>query len=80
MRSGECDVVSLYLLCCSVNGSVCFVCCMFGETIRNMFRCVYYFVVGYDGVVKCGWRCSIGYTMCGLPKNVCVVPVVPVSA
>ena len=28
MRSGECDVVSLYVLCCSVNGSVCFVCFM----------------------------------------------------
>ena len=26
MRSGECDVVSLYILCLSVNGSVCFVC------------------------------------------------------
>ena len=26
MRSGECDVVSLYVLCCSVNGSVCFLC------------------------------------------------------
>ena len=24
--NGECDVVSLYVLCCSVNGSVCFVC------------------------------------------------------
>ena len=23
MRSGECDVVSLYVLCCSVNGSLC---------------------------------------------------------
>ena len=32
-----------------------------------------------DGVVKCGWRCSIGYTIYGLPKNVCVVPVVPVN-
>ena len=44
LRSSECDVVSLYVLCCSVNGSVCFVCCLldsvcelFGETIRNMF-------------------------------------------
>ena len=26
MRSGECNVVSLYLLCSPVNGSVCFVC------------------------------------------------------
>ena len=62
LRSGECNVVSLYVLCCPVNGSVCFVCCvfdgvceLFGETIRNMFGCVFYFVV-----VVCGWRCSIG--------------------
>ena len=26
MRSGECNVVSLYVLCYPVNGSVCFVC------------------------------------------------------
>ena len=26
MRSGGCDVVSLYVLCCSINGHVCFVC------------------------------------------------------
>ena len=25
----ECNVVSLYVLCCPVDGSVCFVCCMF---------------------------------------------------
>ena len=29
MRSGECDVVSLYVVCCPVNGSVCFVCWVF---------------------------------------------------
>ena len=44
LRSSECDVVSMYVLCCSISGSVCFVCCvfdsvceLFGETIRNMF-------------------------------------------
>ena len=36
------------------------VCELFGETIRNMFGCVCYFVVESDGVVVCGWRCSIG--------------------
>ena len=41
--------------------------------------CVFYFVVEcYGLVVKCGWRCSVGYTMYGLPKNVCGVPVIPV--
>ena len=29
MRSGECNVVSLHVLCCPVNGYVCFVCCVF---------------------------------------------------
>ena len=28
LRSSECDVVSLYVVCCSVNVSVCFVCCV----------------------------------------------------
>ena len=54
MRSSECDVVSLY----PVNVSVCFVCCvldsvceLFGETIRNVFGCSYYFVVECYGCV-----------------------------
>ena len=29
LRSSECGVVFLYVLCCSVNGSVCIVCCVF---------------------------------------------------
>ena len=44
LRSGECNVVSLHVLCCLVKGSVCFVCCVFdgvcelsGETLR--IRC-----------------------------------------
>ena len=68
MRSGECNVVSLYVLGCSVNGSVCFVCCvfdsvceLFDETIRNMFGCVCYLVVDIVMELLCvGWRCSIG--------------------
>ena len=32
---------------------------MFDETIRNMFGCVYYFVVECDGLVECGWRWSV---------------------
>ena len=52
LRSSECDVVSLYVVCCSVNVSVSFVCCvldsvceLFGETILNVFGCSCYFVV-----------------------------------
>ena len=29
LRSSKCDVVTLYVVCCPVNGSVCFVCCLF---------------------------------------------------
>ena len=46
LNCGECHVLSVYVLCCSVNGSVGFVCCvsdsvweLVGETIRNMFGC-----------------------------------------
>ena len=58
LSCGECDVISFYLMCCSVNGSVCLVCCvfysvceLFGETIRNMFGCGCYFVVECYGSV-----------------------------
>ena len=58
LRSSECDVVSLYVVCCSVNVSVCFVCCvfdsvceLFGETIRNVFGCSCYLVVECYGCV-----------------------------
>ena len=75
MRSGECYVVSLYDLCCPVNGYVCFVCCvfdgvceLFGDPIRNMFGCVCYFIVECDGVVVC-WRCSIECVCCACDPN-----------
>ena len=58
LRSSKCDVVSLYVVCCSVNVSVCFVCCVFdsvcellGETIRNVFGCSCYVVVECYGSV-----------------------------
>ena len=66
LSCGECNVISLYVLCCSVNGPTCLVCCVFdsvlevfGETLRKMFGCVYYFVVEYYGSVECGWGCSV---------------------
>ena len=58
LRSSECDVVSLYVVCRSVNVSVCFVCCvfdivceLFGETIRNVFGCSCNVVVECYGCV-----------------------------
>ena len=35
MRNSECDVVSLYVVCCSVNVFVCFVCCMLDSGCDN---------------------------------------------
>ena len=61
--------------CVSMCSTVLFI----GETIRNMFGCGCYFVSECYGVVLCDWRCSIGYTVYGLPKSVCVVPVIPMS-
>ena len=51
-----CRCVWLCFVCCVFDG----ICELFGETIRNMFGCVCYFVVEGDRVVVCGWRCAIG--------------------
>ena len=37
LRSGECNVVSVYGLCCPVNGSVCFACCVFVNCLVKQF-------------------------------------------
>ena len=36
LESSECDVVSLYVVCCSVNVSVCFVCCVL-DSVCELF-------------------------------------------
>ena len=57
----KCDLIFLYGVCCSVNGSVCFVCCVFVNCLlKQLAICVCYFIVECNGVVKCVWRCSIG--------------------
>ena len=67
-----CSAVTVECFVPVLHGCVWYVCCyvgkkallqclfLFGEIIRNMFWCVCYFVVECDGVVECGWRCSIG--------------------
>ena len=37
LNCSECDVISLYFLCCSVNGSVCLVCCVFVNRLVKQF-------------------------------------------
>ena len=34
---GECNVISLYFMCCSINGSVCLVCCVFVNCLVEKF-------------------------------------------
>ena len=63
-------------LCCSVNGSVCLVCELFGETIRNVVGCGCCFVAECYVCVWCGLRCSVGETVYGLPHNGRGVPVI----
>ena len=46
LRSGECDVVFLYVSGCSVNESVCFVCCVFVNCLVKQFTI-------YLGVLFC---------------------------
>ena len=53
-------------------------CELFGDTIRNMFGYGCCFVVECYGSHWCVWMCSVGYTVYGLPKNVRIVPVIPV--
>ena len=61
LRSGECNVVSLYVLCCPVNGSVCFVCCVFDGVfvilLLNVMELLY--VVRMPGLPKNGKRAHI---------------------
>ena len=53
------NLIHTSTMCCSVNGSVCLlncvfvncVCELFGETIRNVFGCGCYFVVECNGSV-----------------------------
>ena len=64
IASWTCKVVSVMLypcMFCVVNGSVCFVCCMFVNCLLKQFAiCLGVFVIECDGVVKCGWKLYIG--------------------
>ena len=38
LRSSECNVVSLYVVCCFVNVSVCFVCCVLDSVVNCLVK------------------------------------------
>ena len=55
------DVISLYFMCCSVDGPVCLVCCgsnsiceLFGETICYIFGCCCYLLLNVLEVFSVG--------------------------
>ena len=59
--------IDLFVLC--VACLTVFVNCL----VKQLAICLGMFVVECDGAVKCGRRCSIGQTMHGIPKNMCVL-------
>ena len=66
MRSGECNVVSLYVLCCPVNGSVCFVCCVFVICLVKPFAiCLGVFVILLLNVMEL--LCMVGGALLDRP-------------
>ena len=77
---GAFNVISLYFVCCSVNGYVCLVCYvsdsvseLFAETIRNIFGVGYYFIVKCFGGVLLDIPWMVFQIM-----RVLFVPVIPV--
>ena len=40
LSCGECNVIDMYFMCCSVNGSVCLVCCVF-DSVCELFGEIY---------------------------------------
>ena len=51
LRSSECDAVSLYVVCCSVNLSVCFVYCLVKQFAMCLGVVAIYFAVECYGCV-----------------------------
>ena len=69
-------------MCCSVNGFVCLVCCMFdsvcelfGESICNTFGCGWYFVVESSEVYVCCSECNVVSNECNEPTSFLVQPI-----
>ena len=80
---GECIVISLYFLCCSVNGSVCLVCCVFVNCLGKQFAIsldvVVILLLNFTKVLSVG---GVGSTLldrpCRVFQRMYVVPVIPV--
>ena len=47
------SVISMYVLCCPVNGSVCFVCCVFvNDLVKQFAICLGVFVILLLNVIE----------------------------
>ena len=44
LSCGECNVISFYFMCCSVNGSVCLLCCVFDTVCELLFALLMLFL------------------------------------
>ena len=82
LRNSECDVVSLYVVFCSANVSVCFVCCVFVNGLVKQFAMCFGVVAilllnGMDVFSVCGD--ALLDRPCMVFQRVCVVPVIPMS-
>ena len=63
LRSSKFDVISLHFVCCSVNGPICLVCCVFVNCLVKQFG-IYLGVVAMlllnvmEVLSVGGWNCS----------------------
>ena len=74
MSCGKCNVISLFFC---IDQSICLSCMLhvacltaFENCLLKQFAiCLVMVVVECYGVGECGWRCTAGYRMYGLPKS-----------
>ena len=63
---GECDVITLYFMCCSVNGSVCHVCCLFDGHCFGVVAILLLNVFSVHGGALLDRPCMVFQRMCVL--------------
>ena len=82
LSCGGSNVISLYFLCCSVNGSVCLVCCVFVNCLVKQFAIclgmVVILLLNIMEVLSVGGGVLLDRPSMVFQNNVCVVSVTPV--
>ena len=75
LSCSECDVIALYCMCCSVNGSVCLVCCVFVNClVKQLAMCLGVVAILLLNIMDV-FSVGGGALLYGRPKNVPVIPV-----